>query len=152
MFLRKHCLCSIFAISLVNICLIANAKPINNQETCIDKDCNETKWSSNKPTPQELCKFCDLMMPIARYLIDKNETKLFPTIAVFICNELKLADDVVCKYAINAYEVLNEFFLNKHLSINYKNQYYFVKDVCIEYYKCCSHRYERLVLNRTRVC
>ena len=105
MFLRKCVLSYFLAISILIFSIKIDAKPIVNLETCIKGYCNETEWPTNKPTPQELCKFCDLMMPIARYLIDKNDTKLFPSIAVFICNELKLADDVVCKYAIKTYEV-----------------------------------------------
>jgi hypothetical protein len=111
MFLRKNILYYSLAIVLFNVYLKLDAKPLSSQETCTNNECKETNWPSNKPTPQELCKFCDILMPIARYLIDKNDTKYFPDIAVFICQELKLADDVVCKYAIKAYEVLTFLFI-----------------------------------------
>ena len=98
----------ILFVLLVIWSLNVDAKPIFNTEKCAkNESCiseSNKNWK-NGPSPQEICKFCDIMMPIARYLIDHNDTKYFPDIAIFICQELNLADKVVCEYAIKAYEV-----------------------------------------------
>ena len=69
-----------------------------------------SKWSLKKKTPshRELCKFCDITLPIVRYLIAKNDTQHFTEIVAYACEELKLADRQVCEMIVKTYQVMLE--------------------------------------------
>jgi len=60
-----------------------------------------------KPTPQQLCEACNIIMPLARLFIDANVTdiSLVDKIAALVCLELKIEDDVVCSYAVKSFAV-----------------------------------------------
>ena len=62
-----------------------------------------------KPTPQQLCEACNIIMPLARLVIDANVTDipLVDKIATLVCIELKIEDDVVCSYAVKNFAVRN---------------------------------------------
>ena len=98
----------------------SSAKPIEdssdgqNDETCLrnqNGECqsrvDEQMWSklTRRPSHKQMCKFCDITLPIIRYLIDKNDTGHFHEIITFACVELKLADKIVCDLVVKTYQV-----------------------------------------------
>jgi hypothetical protein len=92
-----------------------NANPLimcnTNEERC--NDANDVENILRKrPTHKELCKFCDITLPIVRYLIAKNDTEHFHEIVSYICQELKLADKIVCDMVVKTYQVRKCFFNN----------------------------------------
>ena len=94
--------------------LNTKSKPILNQESecyknesCGPLDNSYMSELTLRPSQKELCKFCDITLPIVRYLIKKNDTERFHEIATYICEELKIADNMVCDMAIKTYQVSN---------------------------------------------
>jgi len=79
-------------------------------------ECDETSYCVNKPhefssnyvLKKTLCELCFLTLPIARSLIESNRTKYFHGIASHLCEDLKIADSMVCDMAVASYEVRNE--------------------------------------------
>ena len=69
-----------------------------------------SKWSLRKkiPSHKELCKFCQITLPIVRYLIIKNDTQHFTEIIAYACEELKLANKQVCQMIVKTYQVILE--------------------------------------------
>ena len=107
-------------VSLVLFCLILSfvcftqidSKPITSQETCIKNNtCNATslnylfKKFIPSPTSKELCTFCDAIVPILRYFIDKNDTSYFPQLVELFCDVFKIEDKTVCDYIVKTYQV-----------------------------------------------
>ncbi|CAF0958145.1 unnamed protein product [Brachionus calyciflorus] len=58
-----------------------------------------------KPDSKQICDACYLIMPLARDLIAKNETKYFKEIAKFICQFLEIEQLSVCSDAIDLFTV-----------------------------------------------
>jgi hypothetical protein len=53
----------------------------------------------------DICRFCFVVMPIARHLLETNETQFFKGIATYVCESLKIADKTVCELGVKTYEV-----------------------------------------------
>ena len=88
----------------------------NTFECSLLKFKNEQEATLRKlPTHKELCKFCDITLPIVRYLIAKNDTEHFTEIISYVCEELKLADKLVCEMVVKTYQVL----IKKHFILQY---------------------------------
>ncbi|CAF2112809.1 unnamed protein product [Rotaria magnacalcarata] len=49
------------------------------------------------------CELCNLVLPIAKTLIARNESLLMEELGIIICQQLHLADDAVCAGMINEY-------------------------------------------------
>lgn len=112
MLLDKHLLTSknsqkmleilkIFLLFIVLIQVESNKQcNFNNSEECQNLDVHSL-YKGQK----ELCDFCYILLPLTRHLIETHETDHFRKIAVEICKELKIADEVVCELAIKNYQV-----------------------------------------------
>ncbi len=57
------------------------------------------------PPIVDICRFCFVVMPIARHLLETNETQFFQGIATYVCESLKIADKTVCELGVKTYEV-----------------------------------------------
>jgi hypothetical protein len=115
----------LFKFGLYLFCLInaINAKPISKErpktlQTSFTNEKNDyiecmTKGNCNKelnaPSKEVACLFCDLVLPSARKLIRKNETKHWHAIATFFCTELKIEDYDVCNQVSLLYSVTEKF-------------------------------------------
>lgn len=91
-----------------------NARPL--EKSCNWFECSEDILRK-RPSHKELCKFCDITLPIVRYLIAKNDTEHFHEIVSYVCQELKLADKIVCDMVVKTYQVKNLFFVFFYLKI-----------------------------------
>jgi sphingomyelin phosphodiesterase len=79
------------------------------------------QWSNALPiTPSnELtsCELCNLLLPIAKGLIEVNESSLIEELGITLCQHLHLADDAVCAGMIEEYNpVLMEILRHSPLS------------------------------------
>jgi hypothetical protein len=81
----------------------SNSKPLG-ENSCKTFECKDDILRK-RPSHKELCKFCDITLPIVRYLIAKNDTEHFHEIVSYICQELKLADKIVCDMVVKTYQV-----------------------------------------------
>lgn len=67
-------------------------------------------FSKNEaPDPKQLCEACYVVMPLARDIIKKNETKFIKEIATFICTYLKIEELQICSDAIDLFTVIFKF-------------------------------------------
>ena len=101
---------ALVALNEIGTCMItrANGNPLRSCH--IDEArCDDVEDVENilrkRPTHKELCKFCDITLPIVRYLIAKNDTEHFHEIVSYICQELKLTDKIVCDMVVKTYQV-----------------------------------------------
>jgi hypothetical protein len=69
------------------------------------------------PPIKDICRFCFVVMPFARHLLETNETQFFQGIATYICESLKIADKTVCELGVKTYEVF--IILTYDLCINF---------------------------------
>ena len=85
------------------------------QSTPVDNDCkphqvcvklNEKTNKIEPVYPQEYCNLCTYIIPIMRGFAKKNDTRIFTTLANYICTNLKIADKHVCSEAIKIYKVI----------------------------------------------
>ncbi|CAF1578184.1 unnamed protein product, partial [Didymodactylos carnosus] len=60
--------------------------------------------SVNYRDTKALCEFCDLVVPIARILIEYNETAHIENVVIGICKDFKLFDPDVCVGAVHEYK------------------------------------------------
>ncbi|CAF0958166.1 unnamed protein product [Brachionus calyciflorus] len=103
-------------VGILSIFLFVQAfsLPFNKQSTEICHDQTDCKYLltedlrdrqySRRPTRRQLCEFCRITMPLVRGLISRNKTDHIQDIATYICGQLKIADDTVCRMAIEAYQ------------------------------------------------
>ena len=119
MFFRRESFLFLFCLILAIICFTPiKSKPIDTHETCTKNNtCNATSLDGlfgklkDSPSSNELCKFCDVVVPLLRYFIDKNDTSYFPQLVILFCDVFKIEDKVVCDYVVKTYEVT--IFLGK---------------------------------------
>ncbi|CAF0981469.1 unnamed protein product [Rotaria sordida] len=62
------------------------------------------RWSLRKLKNDELCEFCDLMVPVIRILIETNRTSHLDDVLLFICKEYKKIEQNVCIGAVHEYK------------------------------------------------
>ena len=92
---------------------LASSIPLNRIENLFANrhekhEQNKYKLSSSLGgiTPKEECDLCYALLPIAKDLIKKNDTKLFKEISTLVCLTLKItSDEQVCEQAIGLFEV-----------------------------------------------
>ena len=109
----RHVSLAVFCLIFTFFCFTEiNSKPIGSQETCTKNNtCNASSldylFKKLKPSPpsKEICTFCDAIVPLLRYFIDKNDTSFFPQIVEFVCDVFKIEDKVVCDYIVKTYQV-----------------------------------------------
>ena len=114
MFFRRESFLFLLCFLLAIICFTPiNSKPIDTHETCTKNNtCNATSLDhlfrklKDSPSTNELCKFCDVVVPLLRYFIDKNDTSFFPQLVILFCDVFKIEDKVVCDYVVKTYEVI----------------------------------------------
>ena len=58
-----------------------------------------------RPTPEQLCEVCGIIVPFIRELVRKNETKYFKDFATLICIGLKITQAEICEGAVGLFEV-----------------------------------------------
>jgi len=121
-------------VALNEISTRANASPLRschtNEERCNDAVVvveDVENILRKRPTHKELCKFCDITLPIVRYLIAKNDTEHFHEIVSYICQELKLADRVVCDMVVRTYQVTIKIVMNERALTEIVYLYHFKK-------------------------
>lgn len=93
-------------IIFLNLLAIVYSVPL--LENHKGRPCDGRKNTCSKdsgPSPQQLCEVCNLVIPIARNLVVKNDTKYFGDIAIGVCIGLKLAEFYVCEQAVNLFKV-----------------------------------------------
>ena len=64
------------------------------------------------------CLVCNLAIPLAQILIEKNETKHIKPLVAYFCNELKYLGPVVCDQLVEQYGVNISSFENLSISLS----------------------------------
>ena len=105
----------IFGLILLNI-VIANSLPFGllannycngNIKECLNgyKENLFSKDEIKRPTPEQLCEICGIVVPFVRELVRKNDTKYFKDIATLVCVGLKITQPEICESAVGLFEV-----------------------------------------------
>ncbi|CAF1215109.1 unnamed protein product [Adineta steineri] len=97
--------------------LLLNNSPQDEEGKLIDNNVNSyrhrlehstdiqtLRWALRKLNADELCEFCDIMVPVIRILIATNQTEHFDSVLMFVCNEYKKIDVDVCVGAVHLYK------------------------------------------------
>ncbi|CAF0859177.1 unnamed protein product [Adineta ricciae] len=67
-------------------------------------DIQAIRWSLRKLNADELCEFCDLIVPVIRILVEINDTARFEAALLFVCREYKKIAFDVCVGAVDEYK------------------------------------------------
>lgn len=67
---------------------------------CVDYSCKEDTIAENA-----LCHFCEIVIPYARELVLKNKTQELENLAIFLCENLRIEDKIVCPQVLKSYIV-----------------------------------------------
>ncbi|CAF1012169.1 unnamed protein product, partial [Didymodactylos carnosus] len=62
------------------------------------------KLSLKRNSSQVYCEFCQLLVPVARVLIERNQSQHIENVAITFCKEFKLIDESVCIGAVHEYK------------------------------------------------
>ena len=65
----------------------------------------QLRWTLEHRYNKAYCDFCDLVVPVARTLIDVNQTEHIENVITGFCREFKLIDLDVCMGAVHEYKV-----------------------------------------------